>query len=211
MKNLKIKKTLNFHKYCIGVNGFEFDWKLILVMISTISGIIIGSLTAKGEGSLYLNVVEVINNYLVDNEFETTYSVFIVYLLIPTVFAMILFFSGMSLIGVPTACIIPFTFSLSGSIVIYYMFDAFALKGLAYIVIMLLPYLIVSLLSLMLLSIETIKMSQYLIRTISKTKRNSDYNFTLYYKNYLKSYALIIIACIIKITIDKLFVGLFTF
>ncbi len=211
MKKIKIKKTLNLHKYSIRVNNVILDWRLILVLISTVSGIIIGSLTAKGEGGLYLKVEGFINNYLLNIQAGTTYSVFIIYLLIPTVFAMILFFSGMSLIGIPAACIIPFSFTLISSIVIYYMFDIYALKGLAYIVMMLLPYIIISLLSLVLLSVETIKMSQYLIRTISKSKRNMNYNFTVYYKNYLKSYAFIIIACIVKITIEKLFVGLFVF
>ena len=211
MKNIKIKKTLNFHKFSVRVNNFMLDWKLILILISTVSGIILGSLTAKGEGTQFLKVEEFINNYLIKFESENLYSVFIIYLIIPTIFATILFFSGMSLIGVPTACIVPFVFSLISSTVIYYMFDMYALKGLAYIVIMLMPYIILSLLSLILLSIETIKMSQYLIRTISKSKRNSDYNFTVFYKNYLKSYALIIIACIIKITIEKLFIGLFIF
>ncbi len=211
MEKLKIKKPLSLHKYSIRINDIMSDWKFILPVIISVAGIFVGSLMAKGEGVLYFKFCELIKSYILNSQSENLYLNFIIYLILPTAFAVLIFFTGLSVYGVLIVNTVPFVYSTTVSILIYFIYSTYTLKGLGYIVIMILPYAILTLFSLILLTGESISMSQQIMKTLSKSKRIKDYNFNFYYKNCLKSYVFIIVASIIKITMDKLFFGLFVF
>lgn len=211
MEKLKTKRTLNLRKYRIKLEDMFSEWKIILPVIIAVIGIIAGSIIAKGEGSVYLSISQYIKNLLIRTESQTNYTSVFIYLLIPTVFAVVIFFSGLSVYGSITVNIIPFIYGLLSGIFTYYLFGTYTLKGLGYIVIMFLPYAVFSLFSLILMTSESIDMSQVLLKKLTRSSRMSDYNFNRYYKNCLKSYVFIIIAAAIKTVLDGLFVGLFIF
>lgn len=211
MEKLKTKRTLNLHKYRLKFEDMLSDWRIILPVIVAVIGIIAGSMIAKGEGAIYLSISQHIKNLLIRTENQSNYTSLFIYLLIPTVFAVAIFFSGLSVYGSITVNTIPFIYGLLSGIFTYYLFGTYTLKGLGYIVIMFLPYAVFSLFSLILMTTESIDMSQVLLKKLIRTSRMSDYNFNKYYKNCIKSYIFIIIAAVIKTVLDGLFVGLFVF
>lgn len=211
MEKIRIKKPLDLHKFNTKINKIMLNWKIIIPTVISVSGIFAGAVTAKGEGAFYYGIIPYIQKFLIKPENQTNYASLIIYLLVPTLFAAAIFFSGLSVYGNVTVNIIPFTYSFASGLITYFLFQSYTLKGLGYIVIMFLPYAVLSLLALILMSAESIDMSQVLLKKLSRTKRMSEYSFNIYYKNCIKSYILIIIAAIIKTIIDSLFVGLFIF
>lgn len=206
-----IKKPVNLHKLGIKFNNFIPNWKLITPIIFSVTGIFFGSSTAKGERGIYLKLSELINQYILSDTGASLYENLTVYLLLPTFFAVVIFFFGLSVFGCLTVNVIPLAYSLFSSMIVYFLFETYALKGLAYVAIMLLPYCILSLVALIMLTGESIGMSQLLVKTLGKSKRLSDYSFGLYYKNSLKYYLLIILAVAVRVIMHKLFSSIFVF
>lgn len=206
-----IKKPVNLHNFSKKLNNIMLNWKFLTPIIFSVFGMFLGSFSAKGERGIYLKLSEVINQYILSSENISIYENFTVYLLLPTIFAVMIFFFGLSVYGCFVVNFIPLLFSFLASIITYFLFETYALKGLAYVVIMIIPYCIPSLMSLILITSESISMSQLLIKTLGKSKRLNDYNFSLFYKNSIKYYLIIIIAVIIRILMYRLFNGIFVF
>lgn len=211
MSTLGVKKTLNLHKYSVRVNDIILDWKIILPVIFSISGLIIGCMYSKGEGALYQKVTSYFSEAVMNQSVTQLIPYLLKSLLIPSVFAGLLFFFGMSAYGGFIASIFPLIFAYFTGIISYYMYLNFTLKGLAYCVIIIFPYAVFSLISIILCTAESINMSELILRSISKSKKYSDYSFKTYYKTYIKNYAYILLAAVIKLIMEYLFGGLFTF
>lgn len=188
------------------------EWKFMLPLLVSVIGIVSGTVLIRGESSLYNKAEYLIEEYLLTYNCTTVPIGFIIHLLVPTLFAVIIFFMGLSVYGGLIANVIPFLFSVLIGIITFYMYSEYTLKGLAYCVIMLLPYTTLSLYSLLLITSESICMSQYLLNLLStKRRKTPDYSINKYYINSIKSYVIIIIASVVKTGIEYLFVGLFRF
>lgn len=212
MKKLDFKRTLNLHEYNIRFQRIFSDWKFMLPLSVSVIGILTGTALIRGESSLYNKAEYLIEEYLLANNYTTVPISIIIHLLIPTLLAVIIFFMGLSVYGGLISNVIPFIFSTFIGIITYYMYSEYTLKGLAYCVIMLLPYTTLSLYSLLLITAESICMSQYLLNLLSRKRRKTlDYSINKYYINSIKSYVIIIIASVVKTGIEYLFVGLFSF
>lgn len=212
MKNIDLRKTLKLSEFNIGVRNIITEWKIVIPLIISLTGTFFGTFMIKGEGGLYGRTTIIIENYLLKDFSEPFYICFIIYLLIPTVFAVIMFFLGLSVYGGIIVSILPFSFAFFSGIITYYMYSVYTLKGLAYCVIMMFPYSTLVLFALIKITSECITMSQYILCTLSvKRRKIPDYSINKYYVNSLKSYLIIIIAALIKTGIESLFVGLFSF
>ncbi len=211
MGKLRIEKPLDLHKFSIKINDIMSNWKIIIPVAISVLGIFAGAMVAKGEGAFYHNIIPYVQKFLLKSENQSNYASLTIYLLVPTIFAALIFFSGLSVYGSITVNIIPFAYSFMSGVITYYLFKSYTLKGLGYIVLMFLPYAVLSLLALILMTAESVDMSQVLLKKLSRTKRMSDYGFNNYYRNCIKGYIMIIVAAIIKTVLDSLFVGLFIF
>ncbi len=211
MNKIALKKTLSLHKYNVRVTEILSNWKFILPIIASICGLIFGSLFSKGEGETYQRIGGYIESYVLNSTYTNIYSSFIVYLLIPTLFAIVLFFCGLSVYGGVISNLIPAAYSFFIGVITYYLYSNFTLKGLAYSVIIIFPYAVLSVFSLILITSESISMSQQLTKSLNRNFRNIEYKFAFYYKNCLKSYVFIILAAVVKTVLDSLFIGLFSF
>lgn len=212
MKNFQIKRTLNFRKFSVKTQEIIQNWKLVLPILSSVGGLVLGSHIAKGEGALYKFTEKYIQEFLINATSNDVQAHIYIQLLVPTVFAVILFFCGLSVYGGLICNIIPFVYSSAIGIVAYHFYSNYILKGLAYCVIIIFPYAILSLFSLILISVEGINMSQVLFKQlINLNSKKQDYNFVFYYKNCIKSYLFIIGAVVMKLLVDYLFAGIFSF
>ncbi|MCQ2483705.1 MAG: hypothetical protein MJ168_00065 [Clostridia bacterium] len=205
-----IKKTLNLHKYSVRVNDFVLNWKIVVPVTFSVAGLVLGALSGKGEGKLFLKVTDLFLSTLSSGA-STPLSSFISSLLPPTVFAVVLFFLGLSAYGGFAVNFIPLCYSYLIGMISYFMYDHYTLKGLAYCVMLVFPYAVLSLTGLVLCSCESISMSEFMLRCISKNGKLSDYSFKKFYKSYLKYYIYIIASAVIKTMLEYLFVGLFVF
>lgn len=195
-----------------GLHNVMSEWRIAVPLIIALIGLFVGTFVIKGEESVYSKAGYYIENYLLNDYNYTFYLRLIIHLLIPTAFAFVMFFLGLSVYGGLIVSLLPFTFTLFCGIITYYMFSEYTLKGLAYCVIMLFPYLTLSLYALVIISGECITMSQYLLCILSvKRIKAPDYSIKNYYLNTSKSYIIILIAALIKTLIEGLFVGLFSF
>lgn len=211
MSTLGLKKTLNLHKYSVRVNNFVLNWKIILPVAFSVGGMIFGCAVSKGEGSLYRKITELFVQSVMNQPLSQLLPYFLRCLLIPTVFAALLFFFGLSAYGGILTNFFPFVYGFFTGTVSYYMYRTYTLKGLAYCVIMIFPYAALSLISIVLCTSESISMSETVLRSISKSGKFSDYSFRQYYTQYAKNYTLILLAAVVKIILDYLFGTLFNF
>lgn len=205
-----IKKTLNLHKYSIRVSDFIANWKIIIPIVFSVAGMILGCMDGKGEGRLFLKITSVISEAVLKID-AVPLTAFLRYLLPPTALAVILFFLGMSAYGGFAVNFIPLGFSFAAGAFSYYMYDSYTLKGLAYCVMLVFPYAVMSLTALVLCCAESINMSELMLKSISDSRKFSDYSFRKYYIAYLKNYLLIIFASAAGTALTHLFGGLFSF
>lgn len=211
MSIIKLKKTLNLHRFSVRVNDVFANWKIALPTIISVIGMVAGSYTAKGEGWTYSFIGRYIKLFLTEKTDVNFLSDIIIMFLIPASFAIILFFCGLSVFGGFIANAVPFLYSFIIGVTSYYFYLNYTLKGLAYCVILIFPYAVLSLFSLILMTGECINMSEYLVNKTNRKNSIYDYSFKLYYLNFMKSFVFIVIAVIIKILLDTLFIGIFSF
>lgn len=205
-----IKKTLNLHKYSVRVNELVLNWKIAVPIVFSVAGLIFGALSGKGEGKLYIKISDMFSSILI-NENSAMLSSFISSLLPPTAFIILLFFLGLSAYGGFAVNFVPLCYSYLVGMISYYMYDTYTLKGLAYCVMLIFPYSVLSLTGLVLCSAESINMSEFMLRCISKNGKFSDYSFRRYYTSYMRYYIYVIISAVIKVVLEYLFSGLFVF
>lgn len=213
MNNLNIKKTLNLRRFSVNIRKILSYYNLFIPIICSILGLFIGSCIAKGEGWLYISVEKYILAFVLNQNINDLKLYLLSQMILPTVFSIILFFCGLSVYGCMISNFIPLIYSIIIGIITYYFYSNYVLKGLAYCVIIVFPYAILSLFSLILISVESVSMSQVLSRNLinSNNYKTSDYNFRFYCKSCLKSYLFIIAATVIKTFIDYLFIDIFVF
>lgn len=211
MVNTGIKRTLNLHKYSVRVNDIVLNWNIIIPVCFAITGLVIGCASGRGERALYLKIISLFRETVIGKTSVELIPDFIKSLLFPTVFTGLLFFAGLSAYGGIVSQLIPAGFTYFVGAVSYYMYTEYTLKGLAYCMIMIFPYAVLSAASIVLCSSECIKMSEIMLKSISKSNKMPDYSFTDYYRHFLKNYSLVIIASVVYIAVGNLFIGIFIF
>lgn len=211
MTRLGIKQTLNLHKYNISIKEFLGEWRILIAAAISLSGILLGTFWIKGEGELPEKITYILFEKLINNETQDMFISFIFNLLIPTAFFILVFFCGLSAYGNVLSYIIPLIYSTVIGMFTCQLYSEYKLKGLAAFVILILPFATLSLLGIILITVESVKMSQTVMNVLSNRPKRILYSFTMYYKNSLKSYVPIIMSSVLKTVLDKLFVGLISF
>ena len=211
MSALSLKKTLNLHKYSVRVNNFVLNWKIIIPVIFSVAGLIFGSTASEGDGRLYLKITEYFTQSVMSQPVVQLVPYFLRCLLMPSVLIAILFFFGLSAYGGVFTNLFPFIYGFVVGVISFYMYRTYTLKGLAYCVIMIFPYAVLSMIAIILCTSESISMSELILRSISKSNKFIDYSFKTYYTQYAKNYAFVLLAAALKIILDYLFGTLFNF
>lgn len=211
MQIITFKKNIDLHRFNKSIGDVLSKRRVIIPVLFSISGIIIGSYITKGESDLSNTIISIFSKSFMTSEHVSLLTDFFKFLLIPSVLTGVLFFFGLSVFGSVISNVIPFSFGLITGSVSFYFYQNYLLKGLAYCVIIIFPYAVLTIIGMILCSKESACMSELLQFEIVKRKKYIDYSLSMYYKNYLRYYILIVIASVIKAIIDYLFVGLFNF
>ncbi len=211
MSVIGTKKTLNFHKYSLKITDILSNWKIIIPVIFSLAGILTGCFTGKGEGRLFQTVTNYFNTVVLGRDTLSLGSDFIFYLILPSIFLTVVFFLGLSVFGSLITNAVPLVYGYLIGCVSFYLYSEYTLKGLAYCIIMIFPYGVLCLLAIVLCCRESISMSEYIIKSISKTGKFLNYGFNTFYKSFFRNFIFIIIASALKTVLEYLFGSLFTF
>lgn len=211
MSVIGTKKPLNFHKYSLKAAEVLSNWKIILPVIFTFGGIISGCLGGKGEGKLFLRITDYFTDVILNRDISSAGSEFLLYLIFPAVFLIITFFLGLSVFGSLITNVMPLAYGYIIGCISFYLYNEYTLKGLGYCIIMIFPYATLCLLSIILCCRESINMSEYIMKSISKTSKFPNYGFVVYYKSFFRNCIFIIAASAVKTILEYLFGGLFSF
>lgn len=205
------KKTLNFHKYSLKATEIMSNWKLFLPIIFTFAGIISGCIGGKGEGKLYLKITDYFTTVILTRDITSIGSEFLIYLIFPTVFLIVIFFLGLSVLGALITNVMPLIYGYIIGCISFFLYNEYTLKGLGYCIIMIFPYGTLCLLAIVLCCRESINMSEYIMKSISKTTKFPNYGFAVYYKSFFRNLIFIVGASALKTILEYLFGGLFAF
>lgn len=205
------KKTLNFHKYSLKATEIMSNWKLFLPIIFTFAGIISGCIGGKGEGKLYLKITDYFTTVILTRDITSIGSEFLIYLIFPAVFLIIIFFLGLSVFGALITNVMPLIYGYIIGCISFFLYNEYTLKGLGYCIIMIFPYGTLCLLAIVLCCRESINMSEYIMKSISKTTKFPNYGFAVYYKSFFRNLIFIVGASALKTILEYLFGGLFAF
>ncbi len=205
------KKTLNFHKYSLKATEIMSNWKLFLPIIFTFAGIISGCIGGKGEGKLYLKITDYFLTVILTRDITSIGSEFLIYLIFPAVFLIVIFFLGLSVFGAVITNVMPLIYGYIIGCISFFLYNEYTLKGLGYCIIMIFPYGTLCLLAIVLCCRESINMSEYIMKSISKTTKFPNYGFAVYYKSFFRNLIFIVGASALKTILEYLFGGLFAF
>ena len=205
------KKTLNFHKYSLKATEIMSKWKLFLPIIFTFAGIISGCIGGKGEGKLFLKITDYFTTVILTRDITSIGSEFLIYLIFPAVFLIVIFFLGLSVFGALITNVMPLIYGYIIGCISFFLYNEYTLKGLGYCIIMIFPYGTLCLLAIVLCCRESINMSEYIMKSISKTTKFPNYGFAVYYKSFFRNLIFIVGASALKTILEYLFGGLFAF
>lgn len=205
------KKTLNFHKYSLKATEIMSNWKLFLPIIFTFAGIISGCFGGKGEGKLFLKITDYFTTVILTRDITSIGSEFLIYLIFPAVFLIVIFFLGLSVFGAVITNVMPLIYGYIIGCISFFLYNEYTLKGLGYCIIMIFPYGTLCLLAIVLCCRESINMSEYIMKSISKTTKFPNYGFAVYYKSFFRNLIFIVGASALKTILEYLFGGLFAF
>ena len=205
------KKTLNFHKYSLKATEIMSNWKLFLPIIFTFAGIISGCFGGKGEGKLYLKITDYFTTVILTRDITSIGTEFLIYLIFPAVFLIVIFFLGLSVFGALITNVMPLIYGYIIGCISFFLYNEYTLKGLGYCIIMIFPYGTLCLLAIVLCCRESINMSEYIMKSISKTTKFPNYGFAVYYKSFFRNLIFIVGASALKTILEYLFGGLFAF
>lgn len=205
------KKTLNFHKYSLKATEIMSNWKLFFPIIFTFVGIISGCIGGKGEGKLFLKITDYFTTVILTRDITSIGSEFLIYLIFPAVFLIVIFFLGLSVFGALITNVMPLIYGYIIGCISFFLYNEYTLKGLGYCIIMIFPYGTLCLLAIVLCCRESINMSEYIMKSISKTTKFPNYGFAVYYKSFFRNLIFIVGASALKTILEYLFGGLFAF
>ena len=211
MALIRTKKTLNFHKYSLKATEIMSNWKLFLPIIFSFAGIISGCIGGKGEGKLYLKITDYFTTVILTRDITSIGSEFLIYLIFPAVFLIVIFFLGLSVFGAVITNVMPLIYGYIIGCISFFLYNEYTLKGLGYCIIMIFPYGTLCLLAIVLCCRESINMSEYIMKSISKTTKFPNYGFAVYYKSFFRNLIFIVGASALKTILEYLFGGLFAF
>ena len=196
------KKTLNFHKYSLKATEIMSNWKLFLPIIFSFAGIISGCIGGKGEGKLYLKITDYFTTVILTRDITSIGS---------ELFLIVIFFLGLSVFGALITNVMPLIYGYIIGCISFFLYNEYTLKGLGYCIIMIFPYGTLCLLAIVLCCRESINMSEYIMKSISKTTKFPNYGFAVYYKSFFRNLIFIVGASALKTILEYLFGGLFAF
>lgn len=191
------------------INNKEREVKgMIIILALFAAGVIIGSGLFRNSNSELANeLTQVFNTFVSARENQKLYVTFFNSVVVNTVFLIIPFIFGLSCVGLPATAIIAVTKGLGLGIVAGYMFSSFAMSGIGYYLLTILPGAIIAN-SVLLLGCNCSLFMSADILSIVLSKKQPDANLL---STYIKKYTILLIGTFAASGIDAILTKAFSY
>lgn len=179
--------------------------KIIISIIALVS-IFLGCLLFKYNNDFGLNIV---SRYIDIYKSDNILYIFLFLLKVETTYFLLTFFIGTSAIGKPLVIISPIFKCLFIGFLSSYIYNEFKLKGIMMCLIILFPFYAASTSALIFACDESIYMSTYIIKLITKKNTADDITIKLYLIRFIILFAIDIICVLINSIIVTIIVQKF--
>jgi len=121
------------------------SWRICLLLTLFITGLIIGSFVIKNNNSLLINQIEqIVKNSVTEKSSSSFIKNFFDFLLPNTVYLILSFTFGFCAVGIPLISLLPLIKGFGMGIIGAYIYQAFAIKGVCYCLLIFFPAQIIS-------------------------------------------------------------------
>lgn len=178
----------------------EEKYKLIILIITMIS-IFIGCMLFKYNRDFGINYL---NNYIKSIHSFSFTNIFIFLLKAEIIYFILVFFIGTSIIGKPLVIIVPVLKCLFIGYISSYMYSEFKLKGILLCLIILYPFYAISSSTLIFACNESIYMSNYVSKVITKRNTADEISIKLYLIRFLILFVIDVLCVLISSFTSKM-------
>jgi stage II sporulation protein M len=198
-----------------GVN-FAFlssDYKLLLLLIFTVTGILAGSFLVRGIGGESAQIGNAFNRFLERRAGQGFPDVFLSSLFTFLMLLTSAYFTGLFVPGVPVSCAIMFYRGLGFGVVAGGLYCEYGLKGALFSFLILSPGFFVSVFLLLLACREAFTFSAMLFSALAPAFKPRPLweDFKLYNKRFLFLLSVTVAAALLDALVTLVFFGLFKF
>lgn len=172
----------------------------VLMCVLLLVGMIIGSISISGSGSANSVFKGVFSQYISQRQDSGYFSVFLKSFLVYAVICLLYFSSGVSIIGVIISPIICCALGIYFSGIAAFSYSEFALKGVAFNAIILLPAALTFLICAFIAAKEAFLFSAVIFKLVLPKSHVS--NISGNFKAYCGKYIIVLLLCLVSALID---------
>lgn len=178
------------------------EWKIVTLISLFLAGMIIGAVAARHtDNTINSRLVTMVSDFAMLRNTQSIFETFSNSLTVNLIFLIVVFASGLCVVGIPVISLIPLIKGISLGMVSGYLYNAYSLNGAGYCMVILFPGAVIATATLLLGSNESFVMSYELLNMING---KSNYQHENILKIYSKRYAILLILTIIASLIDTL-------
>ena len=205
-------KTINFKKFHNLDYEKEREVKGLIIAIALFaSSMIIGAGLFRSTPSNISEFSEIFDNYILTRSDASILNLFFNSLIINLIFILISFFAGMSCFGFPVTVILPAIKGLGYGVVTGYLFSEYALSGIGYYLLTILPGGIISNATLLYICNEACFLSADILMIVLAKKQSDNNKIILYTKKLLLLITISVFSSFLDSLLIKAFSYLFIF
>ncbi len=190
------------------------NWKMLFLtgvfILGTLCGVILNSTSSQTVSD---KLASILKSYMEARNTESFFMGFLHSMLSSFILAVITFFMGLSSFSVPFIVLIPYIRGLGVGMLAGFLYSTYALKGVGYCMLMIIPYTTISVLALILCCRESMRMSIEISRVFKKNNAKSSLkgDFKLYCARFGAFMVIFILAALVDAFFSSAFAHFFVF
>lgn len=190
---------------------FKIDNKILLVSLTMILAIVIGSIISIRYRNFFCN--EINNKFIsfyTDNTDQSFFQNFLSIIYENFVFVFLCLLSGTSIIGFIPVALLVFFKTIGLSVLTSYIFYSYLLKGLEFYFLIIYPGKILLIFTILFVASSSLRLTENIYKVVDKNE-NADINKAIILKQMLLSILLVLISALIDTILFESFSVLFNF
>ncbi len=212
-----MRKAIRKNRYIYSSGRLKeklFSNKRIIFLTAVFTaGVVAGSVIISKDNTEIVNyIVDIFKSYTLQRGQQKLISGFLHSAVGECVYILISYFLGLSVMGLPAICALPFVKGLGTGVVLGYLYSSFKWKGVGYSLLIIFPGMLTASLALIFACGESLAMSAGLLSVINGNKAPmlKDF-FKIYNIRYLVFFLVSLFASLLDAVLMKSFSGLFSF
>jgi len=195
------------------VAGIAANWRLLLLWGLFSFGMVLGaSLIKNTDNTMVVRILDLLERYRILRESQSILECFGNAFLGSFLLSAVAYLCGLCAIGTPVIAAIPLIKGLGTGLLSGYFYANFALRGLGYSALLILPGALLSAFGILLCCNESIRQSGTMYRMAAKRETtDDDGDLRLYHIRFLILLLLCVLAAVLDAVLNRAFVRFFVF